>query len=232
MHGIAPTRVLATLSLAAAMCVCAPQGVAQRWRPRMAPARMAPIGFPYRGQRGGQRLQPRMAAQQGRPPAAPQPRRFNQGPQPGGNRQQGARGEHLAEWMNAHRNLTPAQQQQALENEPGFRDLPPQTQQRYRDRLAQLNAMDPARRAEILKLNEHMEGLTLQQRGQVRGAMQQLGALPPDQRHVVARSFNELRRLPPDQRAAAMSRIPLNDAQRSALNNLMTVEPMLPQEPH
>ncbi len=54
------------------------------------------------------------------------------------------RGEHLADWMNQHRNLTPQQQQQALEHEPGFNQLPQQTQQRMRNRLAQLNAMPPA----------------------------------------------------------------------------------------
>jgi hypothetical protein len=73
-----------------------------------------------------------------------------------------------------------------------------------------------------------MEQLSPEQRGQVRGAMQQLGSLPPDQRRVVARNFRELRDLPPDQRAAAMSRMPLTEEQRSTLNNLMRVEPMLP----
>src|SRR5580698_9765049 len=36
-------------------------------------------------------------------------------------------GEHLPVWMNQHKNLTPEEQQKALEKEPGFRDLPPQT---------------------------------------------------------------------------------------------------------
>lgn len=157
-------------------------------------------------------------------PAQPQQRRNNPGP--AANR--GPKGEHLAEWMNQHGNLTPAQQQQALEREPGFHELPPQTQQRERERLAQLNAMSPERRQQIISRNEHMETLTPDQRGQVRASMQQLGALPPDQRRVVARSFRELRDLPPDQRTAAMSRIPLNDAQRSTLGSLLRVEPLLP----
>lgn len=139
-----------------------------------------------------------------------------------------AKGEHLAEWMNAHKNLTPAQQQLALQNEPGFRELPAQTQQRYRDRLTQLNAMNPQQRENTVRNIENMERLSPQQRGQVRGAMQQLGALPPDERRIVARNFRQLRDLPPDQRSAALSRIPLNDAQRSTLTNLMSVEPMLP----
>ena len=40
--------------------------------------------------------------------------------------------------MSQHRNLSPQQQQQALDREPGFRDLPQETQQRMHNRLAQL----------------------------------------------------------------------------------------------
>lgn len=143
-----------------------------------------------------------------------------------------ARGEHLAEWMNQHSNLTPEQQQQALQREPGFKSLPPQTQQRYLNRLAQLNAMNPQRRERVLQLNEWMEHLAPQQRADVRGAMGQLGSLPPDQRTVVARTFGALRGLPPQQRIPALNSgrfgPPMNDAQRAALYNLLRVEPLLP----
>jgi hypothetical protein len=159
---------------------------------------------------------------------APQMQRRN-GQAPGLNQGNRApKGEHLAEWMNQHSGLSLAQQQQALQREPGFRELPPQTQQRELDRLAQLNAMSPQQRDRLIRNNEHLELLTPDQRGQVRGAMQQLGALPPDQRRVVARNFRELRDLPPEQRASAMSRMPLNDAQRATLGNLLRVEPLLP----
>src|ERR1700722_14630966 len=57
------------------------------------------------------------------------------------NQEQKQNQEHLAQWMDRHSNLSLPDQQKALENEPGFRDLPPQTQQRYRDRLTQLNNM-------------------------------------------------------------------------------------------
>ena len=161
------------------------------------------------------------------PPQQP-PRRFGPNGMPMGGQNQERAG-HLADWMNAHRDLTPQQQQQALQNEPGFRQLPPQTQERMRERLSQLNSMNPVQRERILNRNEQMERLSPDQRGQVRGAMQQLGSLPPDQRHAVARSFNELRNLPPNQREAAMGGIPLNDAQRATLNNLMRLEPMIPR---
>ena len=55
------------------------------------------------------------------------------------------RGEHLAEWMSLHSRMTLQQQQQALNREPGFRELPPATQIRMHQRLAQLNAMTPER---------------------------------------------------------------------------------------
>lgn len=143
----------------------------------------------------------------------------------------GPKGEHLAQWMNQHSGLSPQQQQQALEREPGFRDLPPQTQQHMRNRLAQLDAMSPVERQRVLAHTEWMEHLTLQQRAEVRGPMEQLGSLPEDQRRAVARSFRELRDLPPDQRMAAMNSERyswMNGNQRATLTNLLRIEPLLP----
>jgi hypothetical protein len=141
------------------------------------------------------------------------------------------RGEHLAEWMDQHRNLSPDQQQQALGREPGFNQLPAQTQQRMRDRLSQLNAMNPEQRQRILNYNERMEHLSVDQRTDVRNSLSQLGALPTDQRRQVAQGFRQLRALPPDQRAAALNSPQyqyMSPAQRSTLNNLLRVEPLLP----
>jgi hypothetical protein len=145
------------------------------------------------------------------------------------------RGDHLPEWLSQHSNLSPEQQQQALEREPGFRELPEQTQARYRQRLAQLDAMSPDKRQRMLERNEMMEHLTPDQRREVREATQQWAALPPDERRVVARSFRALRALPPDQRGAALASgrytAPFNAEQRAALNRLMEVEPMMPPDP-
>jgi hypothetical protein len=138
---------------------------------------------------------------------------------------------HLGEWMTQHGGLTPAQQQQALEREPGFRQLPTEQQQHMRERLTQLNAMSPEQRQRMIARNEAMERLSPDQRTQVRGAMSQLGSLPPDQRQLVARSFREIRQLPPQERYAAMNSARysyLNPVQRATLNNLIRVEPMLP----
>lgn len=141
------------------------------------------------------------------------------------------RGEHLAEWMNQHRNLTPEQQQQALSREPGFNQLPQATQDRMRNQLARLNAMPPEQRQRILNYNEHMERLPLAQRAEVRGALQQLGALPQDQRRQVAQAWRNLRDLPGNQQAAALNSPQyqsMNPTQRATLNNLLHVSPLLP----
>lgn len=143
----------------------------------------------------------------------------------------GPKGEHLAQWMSQHSNLSPQQQQQALEREPGFRQLPAQTQQRMRNRLAQLDAMSPQQRQRVLSHTEMIERMTPDQRTQFRGAMQELGSLPPDQRHAVARSFRDLRELPPDQRLAAVNSPRynwMNPAQRATMMNLLRIEPLLP----
>jgi hypothetical protein len=140
-------------------------------------------------------------------------------------------GEHLPEWINQHKNLTPEEQQKALEKEPGFRELPPQTQQRMRDQLSKLNSMTPEKRQRLLEHNEWLEHLTPPQRTQFNSAMRQLRELPPDQRVYVARTFRGLRELSPAQRQAVLSSERFNhltDAQRTTLNSLMQVEPLMP----
>ena len=90
-------------------------------------------------------------------------------------KQNGAKGnqEHMTQWMERHNNLPLAEQQKALEKEPGFRDLPPQTQQALRNRLTQLNNMPPEQRRRMLEHTETMERLTPQQRQQFRAASEQ-----------------------------------------------------------
>lgn len=143
----------------------------------------------------------------------------------------GPQGEHLAEWMNQHSNLSPQQQRQALEQLPGFQELPKDTQLRYLNRLAHLDAMSPQRRERVLARTEAMESLNPDQRAQVRGAMAELGHLPQEERRTVARTFRELRELPQEQRLAALDAgrfgPPLSAEQRTVLMNLLRVEPLM-----
>ncbi|WP_188758583.1 DUF3106 domain-containing protein [Edaphobacter acidisoli] len=143
--------------------------------------------------------------------------------------------EHLGQWMQQHSNMSLADQQKALDNEPGFRSLPPDVQQRYHNHLAQLNAMPPAQRERWLARTEMMERLNPAERQQVRGAMQQLGSLPVDRRRLVARAFRDLREMPPEQRQTILNsdrfRGQFSDQERGTLSNLLRVEPYLPITP-
>lgn len=140
--------------------------------------------------------------------------------------------EHLEQWMNRHGNLSPQQQQRALDNEPGFRQLSPQTQQQLRNRLNQLNEMSPEQRRRFLESTEDMERLTPPQRQQVRGAMQQLRMLPEDRRRLVARTFRDLRGMPPAERESVLHseqfQGQFSAQERGTLSDLLAVEPYLP----
>jgi Protein of unknown function (DUF3106) len=144
----------------------------------------------------------------------------------------GQKQEHLAQWMDRHSNLPLADQQRALEKEPGFRDLPPQTQQAMRDRLTQLNNMPPEQRRRLLEHTEAMELLTQPQRQQVRGAMQEYRDLPIDRRRMVARAFRDLREMPQPQRQAILNsdrfRGQFSDQERNTLSSLLAIEPYIP----
>lgn len=143
--------------------------------------------------------------------------------------------QHLSEWINQHRFLSPADQQRALDHEPGFRQLTPEVQQRMHHRLSELDSMPPAQRQRLLNRAEAIERLAPEQRQQVRGSMQQLSSLPPDQRLAVKRAFRQYRQLSPEQRRAALSSGELtgmlSPEERATFDGLVTVEPLLPPPP-
>ena len=161
--------------------------------------------------------------------------RGNSGAQPGfAANHPGQNQQHLAQWMDSHRNLPLDQQQRALEREPGFHDLNPQAQQRMREHLSQLNSMSPEQRQKTLARTEAMERLEPAQRQQVRGALAAVGAIPnPDRRRAVAHAFYQLRDLPPAQRDAYMNspqfRAQFNDQERGAITGLFGIAPIWPQ---
>lgn len=152
-----------------------------------------------------------------------------QGPRQNGGK---PKQEHLGQWMDRHSNMPLEEQQRALENEPGFRDLPPQTQQAVRNRLTQLNNMTPEQRRRMIEHTEAMEHLTPQQRQQVRAATEQYQGLPDGRRRMVARAFRDLREMPPPQRQALMNsdrfRSQFSDQERNTLSSLLAVEPYIP----
>ncbi len=156
-------------------------------------------------------------------------------PQPGG--QQRPRFEnnqqpHLGIWLQRHGNLSPAEQEKALQREPGFNRLSPETQQKLVERLRQLNRMPPNQRQRAVDRIEALEHLSPQMRQQVRASFQDFRSLPPDRQRMVRKAFRDLREYPPEQRQAMMNsnqfQAQFTPQERSMLGNILAVEPYEP----
>jgi hypothetical protein len=136
---------------------------------------------------------------------------------------------HLGTWLQRHQNLSPEEQEQALQREPGFNRLPPETQQRLLNRLRQLNKMPPQQRQRTLDRIEAMEHMTPQMRQQVRASFQDFHSLPQDRQRMVRKAFRDLREYPPEQRTAMMNsprfQAQFSPQERSILSNILAVEP-------
>jgi hypothetical protein len=140
--------------------------------------------------------------------------------------------QHLAQWMENHRNMSLPEQQRSLESEPGFHDLPAQVQQRYRDQLVRLYNMNPQQRSQMLDRNEQLERMSPPQRQQWRGAVEQWNAMPLPQRRLVGRAILDLREMPPEQRQQVLDspamRSQFSDGERSMIGTILTAEPYNP----
>lgn len=139
---------------------------------------------------------------------------------------------HLGAWLARHGNLTPQQQERALQSEPGFNRLPPETQQKLMNRLQQINRMPPNQRQRTMDRIEALEHLSPQMRQQVRASVQEFHALPEDRQRLVKKAFRDLRAYPPEQRQALMNsgqfQAQFTPQERSILGNILVVEPYQP----
>jgi hypothetical protein len=139
---------------------------------------------------------------------------------------------HLGTWLQRHGNMSPEQQEKALQSEPGFNRLQPETQQKLLDRLHQINRMPPNQRQRTVDRIEAMEHLSPQMRQQVRASVQQFHALPEDRQRLVKKAFRDLREYPPEQRAAMMQssqfQAQFSPQERGILGNILAVEPYQP----
>jgi len=106
----------------------------------------------------------------------------------------------LGDWLRGHQNLTPDQQEKALENDPGFKRLTPERQTELKERLRKFNSLNPKQRENAIRRMEYWSKLTADQRKQVREANQQLQTLPPDRVVAVHKALRHLRQMTPQER--------------------------------
>ncbi len=204
-----------------------------------------------RGQRGGgvrraephynfRRMQP-MRRQEFRPGNSFQPQQRTR-PQNPANQYPGNTGQrpaynsppgHLGSWLNEHRNLNVGQQEHLLRNDPTFKRLPPNDQQRLMQRLRQVDQMPPAQRQRWLARNELLEHMSPEERMQINRSAQQWSALPQARQGVMKNAFRDLRGVPPDQRQTVLNsdryQRMFSPQERNILGNMLKAEPYEPQ---
>ena len=155
------------------------------------------------------------------------------GMRPSPNVQPGAqdREEHLQRWMDNRKNLTLPELQRDLQNEPGFRDLPPQVQQNRLNMLKRLYNMSPEQRNKMLNGVEGLERLNPQQQQQWRTAVQQLNANPVPRRRLMVRTITDLTQMPPYQREQRMNspefQSQFSPDERQTIRTILTAPPNL-----
>jgi Protein of unknown function (DUF3106) len=107
---------------------------------------------------------------------------------------------HAGDWLRHYQGLPPAERERALQNDPGFRRLPPERQQMLRQRLQHFYSLPPQQQQRVLNRMETWEHLTPGQKDQARQVFNRMRQLPPDRQRMVHTAIRDLRSLPPGQR--------------------------------
>jgi len=107
---------------------------------------------------------------------------------------------HAGNWLRRYKDMTPAQQRRALDNDPQFRKLPPQRQARLRSQLQHFSSLPPQQQERVLNRMETWEHLTPDQKQQARQLFQQFKQLPPGRRDAINHAIRGMRNLTPEQR--------------------------------
>jgi hypothetical protein len=107
---------------------------------------------------------------------------------------------HAGDWLRRYKDLPPAEQERALQNDPAFHRLSPERQQLLRQRLQHFSSLPPQQQLRMLNRMETWEHLTPEQKQQARQIFGQMQQLRADRRRMVMTAVRDLRAMPPDQR--------------------------------
>jgi hypothetical protein len=115
---------------------------------------------------------------------------------------QGARASqgHAGDWLRHYQGMSPGERERALQNDPGFRRLPPDRQQQLRQRLQHFYSLPPQQQQRVLDRMETWEHLTPAQKQEARDVFGRLQQLPPNRRRMVTTAIRDLGNMPPGQR--------------------------------
>lgn len=139
----------------------------------------------------------------------------------------GAKAPKLGDWLQAHKDLPPDQQEKLLENDPAFKKLSPQRQAELKERLRKFNGLPPKQRDAAIRRMQFWDGLNADQRKQVRDANQQILTLPEPRRVEVHRELRKLIQMSPQQRQQTLDssdfKSAFSDQEQSILRSLAAI---------
>jgi Protein of unknown function (DUF3106) len=136
----------------------------------------------------------------------------------------------MGDWLTAHKNLSADEQEKLLENDPGFKSLPPEKQAALRERLRKFNNLTPEQRERLFNRIQFMASLTPEQRQQIREANQTLETLPEDRKILLHKAIRHLSQMTPQEREHAMSeerfKNMFSEQERGILSKLSAINPL------
>jgi hypothetical protein len=107
---------------------------------------------------------------------------------------------HAGDWLRRYQGMSAGDRERALQNDPGFRRLPPPQQQLLRQRLEHFYSLPPEQQRRVLNRMEIWEHLTPGQKQEARELFGRMQQLPPDRRRMVTTAVRDLSAMPPAQR--------------------------------
>lgn len=135
----------------------------------------------------------------------------------------------LGAWLRAHKDMPLDQQEKALENDPGFKRISPQSQAQLKERLHKFNSLPADQKDKALRNMEYWEKLTPDQKEQIRQAHQHMETLPNERRVMVRRALRNLRKMSPNERQQEFQsdkfKTTFSDQEQTILKNLAEINP-------
>ncbi len=107
---------------------------------------------------------------------------------------------HAGDWLRRYKGLSPAEQERALQNDPGFLRMSPEQQQRLRQQLRYFSSLPPRQQQRIVDNMDKWAHLTPEQKQQAREVFGRMQQLPPERRPMVRTAIRDLSAMPPAQR--------------------------------
>src|SRR3954468_116255 len=130
---------------------------------------------------------------------------FAQGKPDSSGKGQHRPGPHFGDWLRKNLNTPPAQQQKALENDPKFQKLPPERQERLKQRLQEFNALPTDQQQKILERMEKWEHMTPEQHQQARALFDRMRPMPDERRNAIRQQMHAFSTMSLDQRQKFMN---------------------------